>query len=1511
MSAAAYVPDSIVPFLASSFPAPETLPATQELSSCVVMFLDVSGFTALTESMSLRKEGGLELLAKYLNSYFEQLVRMVAHAGGDVLKFAGDALMVLWQPVGSESLETRAVRTVSCGLEIQDHMHEAHIGEVADDVVLSVKVGIGCGQVAIIHVGGVNDGSVNRMEYVTTGAPLIQAFGAEHHATAGEVVCSPEVKALVEGSFTLEDVSDGFARVDRTGRKRHVRHRGVRRRARPGLGGGYGAANGQDSRGGGGGGDPIDCYVPLSLAPFLNDEEERWGSELRRVSIMFVNVGFSESELNHVLDAEGAMRLHNVFSALQRVIFDSGGTINKFLVDDKGSTLIAVFGLPPLAHKDDATRAALCSLAVCGKLHELGLPQCAVGVTSGTAFCGVVGHRGGRREYTVLGDVVNLAARLMQHGGQPGSPAVVLDAATHRTVHRHVDLEALEPIMVKGKANPIQIYCPRAVRRAAMGEPKAAAGDAEAGGGSGEAGDADGAGDGDGERGRGGHDRASSVRDVFALEWRRHVQQYGRQHTAAMTNRPVSMARRASGGKAAPGGGGTGGGGGASAGAGGTSGSSTTTTSSGTAGGAADPVIVLQHSFDRHQYESRASSGPMRGSLIVIEGDVGSGKTRLLSRFLGGVAAPDCWRLVGAGNVFEHGAVAMGDQTAELSFPLELLRQAIEEASRVGISFDTVDDLLAGWCAASGTDPDALRRHSPILNRVLSVTVDEEAAQQAEDMKQARRAQQRGGRGSVGGAGGDASDVERGQDCLRLVAGLLAGAVLTARERGDSVVLSVDDARELSETGWRLLTGLTRPLTAGSVPGGQPAPGSTLPIFVVLTMQSRQVQSRAEWRCGASTPKHGGAGGEGNGSGDRSGEGESSSSLGSSGKEAAMQECLASHPWSGGTEDEEDEEEEQQKKQKDTGEAADGIGESNLIRQTVALRPLTAPEVGRLACDALGVVVMPPSLQQVLYGKSEGNPLFVLELIGQLIADEDIVVNPATQAVSAPNAVRREWAEDKDSPQCSRCSAKFTSMRRRHHCRCCGKVFCGSCASSQYFKVAVGYAAPVRHCVDCFLSTGSQAQAGGGGADNPFARLVVKIPATVQCVLAETLDSLTTPEQMVLKVGAMLLVTKNAAVFKRTQVLSICPISAHGPVWEKSLRSLVAKAVLTVEDTFILRQTGAEEKTIRFAHGYMAEVVRQRMLSSHQVLLQQEISEFLEKEEAERRRAFLLAIQSAAPAGPGGGGGAGGGGAGGAGAGGGGAPLKSGFLSVKKHNPTIRRRRLSLVMGASASKSAGDAILWKTRWAILYSHKVDFFHEPGESHPTESVMLKDARIEAHSNSSSHDSSETKETIAVRAHKWQKREKLMTEPRTFWLAAPPDATEAEAARDTKDWLYLLKYAVEGLQPSAQDARAAAAAAGAAATAGMAGMAAAAVGPAAAGGARPCHLRIGQWSGRARRGGRNWRVPAAADERSMTDFPADILGRLRLVRDISNTPSGGSRLANRKASDEGRALLDATF
>lgn len=62
------------------------------------MFADISGFTHLTESLSKIGDEGAELIAYAINRYMEKLVAIIGQSGGDIFKFAGDAMIVIWPP---------------------------------------------------------------------------------------------------------------------------------------------------------------------------------------------------------------------------------------------------------------------------------------------------------------------------------------------------------------------------------------------------------------------------------------------------------------------------------------------------------------------------------------------------------------------------------------------------------------------------------------------------------------------------------------------------------------------------------------------------------------------------------------------------------------------------------------------------------------------------------------------------------------------------------------------------------------------------------------------------------------------------------------------------------------------------------------------------------------------------------------------------------------------------------------------------------------------------------------------------------------------------------------------------------------------------------------------------------------------------------------------------------------------------------------------------------------------
>ena len=111
---------------------------------------------------------------------------------------------------------------------------------------------------------------------------------------------------------------------------------------------------------------------------------------------------------------KGREKIQNIISTIQVCVYKTRGSLNKFLLDDKGSVILCCWGLPPFSTSDDSVRAVYSGNLILKELKEKYDVVALIGITTGSCFTGVCGSSGGRREYSLLGEVVNLSARYMQ-----------------------------------------------------------------------------------------------------------------------------------------------------------------------------------------------------------------------------------------------------------------------------------------------------------------------------------------------------------------------------------------------------------------------------------------------------------------------------------------------------------------------------------------------------------------------------------------------------------------------------------------------------------------------------------------------------------------------------------------------------------------------------------------------------------------------------------------------------------------------------------------------------------------------------------------------------------------------------------------------------------------------------------------------------------------------------------------------------------------------------------------
>src|SRR5437660_4040313 len=188
--------------------------------------------------------------------------------------------------------------------------------------------------------------------------------------------------------------------------------------------------------------------------------------ERRDVTVLFCDVRGFTSISERLPPEEVVAMLNALYTLMIDTTFKYDGTLDKFL----GDGVMAVFGAP-IYHGDHSLRAVRTALAMQAGMRELSVRRAAegkpplkigIGVNAGTAVAGSVGTEA-RMEYTVVGDSVNLAARL-ESAAKPGQ--ILIAGATYARVRDAVQARALGPMKVKGKEEEIDVYAVVGVRGA-------------------------------------------------------------------------------------------------------------------------------------------------------------------------------------------------------------------------------------------------------------------------------------------------------------------------------------------------------------------------------------------------------------------------------------------------------------------------------------------------------------------------------------------------------------------------------------------------------------------------------------------------------------------------------------------------------------------------------------------------------------------------------------------------------------------------------------------------------------------------------------------------------------------------------------------------------------------------------------------------------------------------------------------------------------------------------------
>ena len=404
---APYFPRLAIEWIGSS---PEQL--HKELEGTIA-FVDISGFTKLSERLARLGKSGAEELTATIDTCFVTLLDLAVANGGRLLKFGGDALLVYF------SGEAHEARACLAAIEMRRALRVVgRLMVLGQKVSLRMSVGVHSGLFNFFLVGE------SHREFIVTGPGASTVVAMEGTADAGEIVISDATAAALNAGLIGPAKGPGHLLRRAPSVPQHRSFLAFEQ-VDPAL----------DLRQG----------IPVGLRAALITRPE---PEHRKVTVAFIHYDGTDRLIVEEGPGEAARQLDVLVTHVQGAADRQGVAFLATDADKDGGKIILTAGAPS-SSGDDEQRMLLAVREIMDADNPLSIR---IGVHQGSVFVGEVGPHY-RRTFTVMGDAVNLAARLMAKAG-PGEILTTPDVLT-RSGTGFAATE-LEPFLVKGKAKPVR-----------------------------------------------------------------------------------------------------------------------------------------------------------------------------------------------------------------------------------------------------------------------------------------------------------------------------------------------------------------------------------------------------------------------------------------------------------------------------------------------------------------------------------------------------------------------------------------------------------------------------------------------------------------------------------------------------------------------------------------------------------------------------------------------------------------------------------------------------------------------------------------------------------------------------------------------------------------------------------------------------------------------------------------------------------------------------------------------